>query len=612
MSQFFIPPQQTRRWTGPYPGNFYGVLWKTFNVDLDREEGKIALSRRLIQVGDTTDTNSDTLGTVMAFLRTNSDCTDRWWALSDTGPLFKTAGNTPTDPTDSWQVDTLASSPTIAVDMTLFENDTRADSVNRQQLFVTLDSDIAVLNDTGTPTWTANWWTSVQGHSADSSLDTGVPHPIEYFPFRGIVLVGSKNRIHTIQRASATVNETTTVARLTIPTELQIEHIFTTTNRAWILCSHLYGGNGKIVEWDGFSERYNEIHDAYSKTPLCGVNYKETPIIINNRGVILEFTGRGFSPMVRGGQTIAFPCSEEAGNFILSIAPRGMTVSEDGLIYINARQPNTPSARQGAGVWCLNPLTGRLYQKYSIGQWATGNTDFGQQEVPAVGACYSIPSSVTPRTLLVGGQNYTTQSAVNSSIWVGEALTSSTANRGYFITQYIPAVNVRDFWDTMWVRFRRFITATNRIIIKARGTRPLVTSTYDPLNATITWVNATSFTVTLAAGDDALAVGDEVEVMRGDNAGTLSHITVITGAHAALQTITIDETLTASTATATARFERWEKVGTISSTTKYEDVVSIGVKGSFVQFKIELRGPYRELELESLIVNYKPDVYAEK
>lgn len=612
MGSFSIPPTNTRRWTGPYLGNFYGTLWKTFNVDLDRSEGKISLSRRLTRGADSTDTNTDTLGVITTFLRTNADCSDRWWGLSDSAALYN--ADTLMNPDTGWKVDAIASSPTNCHDMTVFENDSRGDSINRQQLFVTLDSDIAVLNDTGNNAWNVNWWVTKESHNADSALDTGVPHPIQYFPFRRIVLVGSKNKIHTISRPSATVNDTSTVNRLILPQDLQTEHIFTTSTKAYILCSHLYGGNGKIVEWDGFSETYNQIYDLYSSAPLSGVNYKEVPIVVNNKGMILEFTGGGFSPMVRDGQKIAFPVSEEQSGQITNIRPRGMTVAEDGLIYMNVRHSGATgtagslSYRQASGIWCLNPQTGRLYNKHAIGQW---DTDFGSQRVNAVGALQAINPSNSTRTLVAGGSYLTNATTGKSGIWTMQLPTSATATKGYFITQYIPSVNIKDFWDTLWVRFNLFATATNRIIVKGKGVTELKNATYEPLDSTITWTSTTTFTLTLAAGDNALAVGDEVEILGGDNAGSLAHITIITGAHAALQTITIDETLNASTATALARFDRWEKLGVISSTTKYEEFITAGIKGSFIQYKVELRGPYRELELESLVCSYKSDLRIE-
>lgn len=618
MPSFNIPPANSRRWSGVYQGNFYGTLWRTHGVDFDRSEGKVSLSRRLSREADTTDTNTDTLGTVMAFVRTDADCTDRWWALSDTGAgnLKRLFYSATTDPTTTWTVDTIASSPTNVRDFTVFENDTRGDSVNRNQLFVSTDCDVAVLNDTGNNTWNATWWSSKEGHTADSGLDTGVPHPIQYFPFRRIVLLGSKNKIHTISRLSDTQNDTSTVGRLIFPKELQVEHIFTTSNRAWILCSHMYGGNGKIIEWDGFAETYNEIYDLNASAPLSGVNYKETPIVVNNRGQILEYTGAGFTPMTRGGQVSSLPVAEEPSGLLTDIAPRGMTVGEDGLIYMNVRHAGatgtagTGSYKQASGIWCLNPLTGRIYNKYALGSW--DSLGDGAQRVGEVGALTALNPANSSRALLAGGAYLSNATTSRFGIWVLEGPTSSTAARGFFITQFIPSANVRDFWDSVWVRFKRFATGTNRIILKAKSVAELKNATYEPLDATITWASTTSFTVTLAATDDALAVGDEVEILGGDNAGYLAHITAISGAHAAAQTITIDETVNSSTATALARFDRWKKIGVITNTSKYEDVTTIGLKGSFIQFKIEMRGPVREMEISDLVVNYENDLYNKK
>lgn len=616
MPSIHIPPQAVRRWTGLYQGSYYGTIWKTFNVDLDREEGKVSLSRRLVRTADTrdtTDTGKLALGLVTAFLRSDADCTDRYWALNSQGRLFKTDSSVNPLPNDSWRADTNTGTPTAARDMTIFERDTRGDSINRQQLFVTTDSDVVVLNDTGDTTW-SSFWVTKQGHGFDSGLDTGVPHPIEYFPFRRIALIGSRNRIHTISRPNATSNDTSTVSRLTLPTELQVEHIFTTPDRAWILCSHRFRGEGMIIEWDGSSETYNNIYGAYSPYPLSGINYKGIPIVVNNKGMILEYTGRGFVPMIRNGQEIALPTIATPPGDIGStgISARGMAIAEDGLIYINLAQPGSHRFRHSAGIWCLDPISGRFYAKYSIGGW--GDTTFGDQEIDTPGALYSVSSAVSSRTFLIGGQfRRDLTPTTNSAIWTLDTPQSSTANRGYFVTQYIPASEVRNLWDTLWVHFRRFINTNNRIIVKARGVRPLMNSEWGVLEAVITWTSTTTFTVTLNSGDDAIAVGDEVEIMAGDNAGFLAHIDSFTGAHGALQTITLNEASpVSSTSTSRARFDRWKRLGAISSTTIYEAPLPIGIDSSFLQLKVEMRGIPYQMEIADLIVNYKTSVYSQK
>lgn len=320
--------------------------------------------------------------------------------------------------------------------------------------------------------------------------------------------------------------------------------------------------------------------------------------------------------MIRNGQTVAFPFSEEvnlAGIYTPSLIgnprPKGMIVSEDGLIYIAMAHTVSNSFRHGGGIWCLNPTTGRLYLKHAIGSWV--NTSYGEQRT-SLGGLYPIPYSASAGGFLVGGfYNNNNVNSDRSAIWILDTFTSTTANRGYFITQFIPSNEVRDFWDSLWVRFNKFITATNRIVVKAKGVRSLRSASF-ALEVSITWVDATSFTVTLGATDDPLAVGDEVEVINGVNSGTLSHILTIVGNHAAVQTITIDETLTASTNSARARFDRWKKLGVISSTSKYEDNVNVGIDSSFIQFKVEMRGPVSEMEISDLIVNSKPSIVNKK
>lgn len=618
-----IPPTESRRWTGPYLGNYYGTLWKTFNVDLDRSDGKIMLSRRMERIEDTI---SDFTGNnaYMAFLRTNADCTDRYWGLRNVEGLAKTDVASPenaTLPSDSWDTDAIASTPQTPRDFTIGGNDSRNDS-GRNKLFVTTDSgDIAVLNDTGNNAWTASWWITKQAQPA--LTQNVLTRPIDYFPFNDITLIGSGNMIHTVPAPSSdTVNDTVAYNRITLPKDLNARHIFHTSNREWILTDHKYGGQGKIVEWDGSSERYNNIHEAYGVSALSGVDYYGTPIVLNDRGVFLEFSGASFQPMVRSNQQIAFPISSGGSlisgsdtSIVVSVAPRGMTVGEDGLIYINVDAMPAgvlKNERFTGGIWCLNPMTGQLYNKYALGRWGD-SVDYGHQWINTAGGIKWIPTGLTSRNLLVGGIINTTATAgAQTGIWLLESETTLTPTKGYFITQFIPSSEIQDQWDTIWVKFKRFMTTGSQIIVKARSTRSLTLSNRRPLLATITWTSTTTFTLNLTAADDALAVGDEVEVMNGVNAGILAHITTISGNHSALQTITIDETVATGSSTSIGRFERWKKCGVLTNTSKYEDVLNISLNGSFVQLKVELRGLANEQELSEMILNFNSNLYNKK
>lgn len=609
MSSIEIPQNTVRRWSGPYLGNYYGSLWKTFNVDLENSPGHLTLSRSFSKLADTATANMTNLQVIDNFTRTNADGTDRYWGLSRAGRLCKTDSDQPTNlPSATWAEDALGSTPTDAKDMAIHENDSDS-AAGENTLLVTRDSDISILNDTANNAWNNSWWVTVK---SQTGLKTGNPHPIEYFPLARITLIGDGNWIHTVDKS-----KNVTYQRLILPPYLQIWAIFTTPLRAWILCAGQQGRNGAIVEWDGSSATYNKIHDAQASNALCGVNYNGVPIVVNLRGLIMEYDGNGFGPMMRDGQKICFPFYEDLGNsFVIPsipggtapIAPRGMTVSDDGLIYINIQEPFLANARQTAGVWCLNPISGRLYSKYALGYG--GTTDYGHQIVVHVGAVKAINPETLPATstyLLAGGRIYETYASAQNPVIFGlHRSYSSTARRGHFITQYIPSSNITDAWDTIWLKLSAFRAASSQAIIKARGINPLLDSTRRPIQKTITWTSATTFTVTLGAGDDALAVGDEIEVMDGKNAGVLAHITVLSGAHAALQTITIDETVASVSSTSQCRFDRWKKLGIINDTSKYAVPQNIGITSSFIQFKVELRGPATDFDVKSLIIN--PDM----
>lgn len=616
MPSITIPPKSIMRWSGPYLGDYYGVLWKTSNVDLDRREGSISLARRMERIEDTT---SDFTGDApyTAFLRSNADCTDRYWGLRLNEGLAKTDSSATPLPSDSWDTDAIASSPTTPRDFTVHGNDSRNDS-GRNKIFVTKDSgDVAVLNDTGDNTWTSSWF--VTKHSQPALDTTALFRPIEYFPLRKITVLASGNLVHTVSRPSDTQNDTVTYARLTIPKVLNAQHIFTTNDRVWILTHHKFGGIGKIIEWDGSATTYNDIHSAYGLAAMSGVDYNGIPIVLNDRGLFLEFNGVGFQPMIRNGQKIALPLPDGASlvsgkdtSMVVSVAPRGMTVGEDGLIHINAKQATVEGERYAAGIWCLDPLTGRLYNKMSLGRWGD-STDYGHKKIAKAGGLHYVSSTISSRNLLAGGTINTTATAGDQTgIWLAEAETSTTATRGYFITQFIPSSEIQDTWDSMWMIFKRFMTSGSQVILKARGTRSLFLANRSPLSATVTWTSGTTFTLTLAAADDSLAVGDEIEVINGVNAGYTAHITTISGNHAALQTITIDETVPTGSSTSVVRFDRWKKLGIISNTSKYEDTVNIGLKSSFLQIKAEIRGLANEQEIARMIVNYNTNIGNEK
>src|SRR3990167_1153215 len=648
-----IPSLESGKWSGMFRGWFSGNLWKTHNIDLEREEGKILLSKRL-----KTFANSGTLsnlGLIDAFVFSDADATSRFWGISRAGRLFKTASSSATG---TWAQDALTGTLTDALDAAIHEL-----NAGETRLIVTRDTDIAILNlANNNNTWVTNWWKKqalvsstdatpivvtmtahgfktgdtikISGHtvnvaangtwvitkvdansfSLDSSvgsgagaggadgtggflnqtgLTTGVPHPIDIF--NRTAIIGDDRYIHTIDRNDVVGNQ-----KLTLQANLRILHIFHTKNRVWILTYDKFSASGKgmVIEWDGTSDTYLHAHPVYGIAAMAGCSYYNMPVVINEKGWILFFDGSNFVPKAKlfndeDQLDLRFAGTDS------SIKPRGMLVKDD-VILISVASDDTsarPYRRMNAGVWCYNPKTGNLYHRYSFTQWnGTTAYDYGQAYVKNVGALCDVAG----------------RDGFFSSALVYEAYTGTTKNhiyltddfadsgRGYLITPKIGTGEAEQTWKMLWLKFKKFTDSGNRIFLRARGEDPRESTTdLMPLTATITWVNTTSFTGAVPTG---VIVGDEVEILAGDNAGGCAEITALSATPdgSATITVTVDAVPYASTRAALARFDNWVEKKVISDTAITKDQAPIRINSDYLQLKIELYGKF--MQLNSLII----------
>lgn len=653
MPAISIPRDQGGKWSGIFPGFFRGNLWKTHSVDLEKQEGKILLSKRMVvKASSATLAN---LGVVDAFLPSDADATQRFWALSSRGRLFKT--NLLSVGGGVWSQDALSNTPTEAFDILVHET-----FGSNGRLLATKDDDIAILNSTNhANAWVSSWWkrraiasstdatpieitTSavhgfstgdtirVSGHETnvaangtwvitvvnttkftlDSSagsgagaggttgncgylnqpaLTVGFPHPGD--TFNRLAIIGDRNFIHTIDRNDAVENQ-----RLILPPHLAVLHIFHTKNRVWILCQDRYiAGRGSVIEWDGFSLSYLYEHPVYANAAVAGCDHNNSPVILNSKGWLLFFDGAGFSPK----RNVFFLTEDQmelryGSGTSITVRPRGM-MSKEGLVHISVSSDPTNGTvpkRMNAGVWVYNPETDNLYHKYSFSLY-DGSTDFdfGQLYASEGGALLDVAGS---DGFFASSTVYTAYSgSTQSSIHL---LTSfQNSGRGYFVTTRMTTAEAQQMWSKIWAKFKKFTISSNRIIVKARGEDPYETSSnLRPYTATITWVSTTSFTGVLPTG---VAVGDEVEILAGHNAGVCTHITVLSATPdgAATITVTVDAVPYASTSAALARFDNWKKLGTVSSTSvKRQDYGMKGINSEFAQLKIEFFGAYMEFD----------------
>lgn len=194
----------------------------------------------------------------------------------------------------------------------------------------------------------------------------------------------------------------------------------------------------------------------------------------------------------------------------------------------------------------------------------------------------------------------------------GTLMTSSTglSSRGYFITPKILSSNVTDTQNLVTLKFSKFVSDLDRIVIKYRvkdDMRDIINLT--GTNWSIAWTSTTTFTVTQPFDEWALArVGDEIEILQGAGGGLLAHITEISE-NAGTYTVTIDEPYPNYTSgdIGKAVFRNWKKWKTIeygdSNAEKQFISSQLGVNGKFIQMKVELQGV--GVRIEELLIDNK-------
>ncbi len=595
---------QNKIWKSGGKGNYEGNIWQTRNVDLSTSPGRIGLADRMIIQNDDTDANLSGLLTVTKFIRTNADATDRYWAVCGVGvtggPLFKTASATPIA---TWAIDTLATdtTPPNVLDFEVFES-----ANGEQRLFATLPTDIAVLNSTAKANlWEVDWGSTIPTGAA--ALTTATLHPIARL--QRLLAIGNGTTLVTIDK-----NDVLTAARLTVPFGYSIRNIYASADRFWIGCTNLIGTNAKILEWDGFSLTYNNEYDVIGDIPLCGFIVANIPYFITNYGYIYRYFGGSFEPVQQ------FPLAEETLP-TLDISTYGAVVN-GSLVYILANDSSgtdlTASRKFRSGVWVFDTKTLDLYHQRGIGASKTAGTDpdYGQSPPVAMGGLLFAFTS-NSNILMAGGRFYsaypgTQHYAIWRTIQNKLRYQSAGTSRGYFITTYIPFDEVEAAWEGIWVKFKRFVDSTNRIVVRARVVDPKLlasgdlggTSSRIVVQVAGTWTTTTTFTAVVPTG---VIVGDEVEVLTGNGAGCLAHITVLSATpdNSATITVTVDDAIaslnSAGSRGALFRFDNWVKLGTISSTTVGSQKLNMpsAQHGEFVQFKVELRG--FETEVDEII-----------
>jgi hypothetical protein len=563
-----IPSQS--KWIQSNRGDIFGSIWSSFNLDLtaqrDRQKGNIRTTRMLL--GATSATLTD-MGTPVAFKKFNSVT----FALAGAELYVQGAAHT-----SAWAK--VGSSPTnfsVDSDMEIFNG----------ILYVTEGTDNDLQKYDG-----SSWGTAV----ADVAVGANAPHMMCVYANQLYISgeTGGNSVVTGISTAEATI------VTLTITDALKnnITFLRPTTNGIWIGTVNTRGGKGTIWFWDGAQTTPNTAYHLDSGGVLAGVVKDDILYAMDVDGRLLAFNGGTFVEVDR------LPIKENYLTFALGnshtrfIHPNGMTVADDRILmlidnnyYIGALKDAIPE-NVPSGIWEWSQDTG-LYHKYSLshcpisGAGGGSVTDYGQNRLGVSGAlgipgaCAFIKQNQTPSNdngvLFAGARVSTTATAQIYGIFIDD-LNDTVQKYGYFVTPKIYSQNLQDAWQKVFVRHRKLLNSTDKIIVKYR------VDEVDSDEATITWVDTDTFTVTASLVPD-LAVGDEVEVIQGDGSGKCAHVSSYTGT--TTLTVNLDDTFTgATTRTAKARFQKWKKCAEGTSQTVKFHQFHIGANDTWVQLKV--------------------------
>jgi hypothetical protein len=180
-------------------------------------------------------------------------------------------------------------------------------------------------------------------------------------------------------------------------------------------------------------------------------------------------------------------------------------------------------------------------------------------------------------TMLIGAQVRTDSTSPTLAEVIAIDDSNDTIQKfGYFVTQWISSRNILDRWQYFTAYFDKLLQSTDKLWVKYR------IEEVDPTEATITWVNTTSFTTPTNV---SAYEGYEVEVIEGVGSGKCSKISTVTGSGP--YTVTLAETFTGATTTVSkARFQYWKEIhGTSDQTIQFIRLPVMEATRS-IQFKV--------------------------
>lgn len=566
-------------------GDLKGSLWSTFNMDFNRNFGKVQPSTRMMWSSNTAE-ESNLEAPAVAFadngVRYVAVADDRVWrttSLSTANSLWEEAGSTPTDMSDGSDVK--------------WFND---------KFYVTADDNIKSYNGVST------FSSSLQ------ALTGGASHNMTIFANRLYVqtndtIVYSMDDTETF----ATSGSNTIDLVKTTGFDQTITSMESVSDGIWIATLFTDHIDGEMILWDGETENTAANRFKIPSGVLAMTIKDDRPYVLDGLGRLRVYDGTTFVEVARlpinNEQLVEF----NSTNNDRFIHPNGMVATEkEILILINTTQEDSTLdslERVPSGVWAYNKDNG-FYHKWSPSNYQTSQSstsggtvvDYGMSEVSEVGALFlsQVSPSNTPdwndqSDVLAGIKYYTDATTTSTGFFITDK-DNDVIKSGYFTTTQIQAEQVRESWNMVHALYKQMDNATDKLVIKYKVVQD------DPEYFTGTWSDDDTFTSTGSMTN--VVAGDEVEIVRGEGAGLCAHISSISEA-GGTYTVNLDESISGMSGTLKFRTQKWKKIDEVADTVNDMSSFAINEVSSWIQFKVWFVGTGKNPELHRLIIGSK-------
>jgi len=592
------------KWAQPNKGEIFGNIYRSQNIDLKTNPGKMRVSPRLVVNTKDNDNGISNMGVPCAFLVHSPSSTPFYYAAcgigddTGSGKILVSASNSLSS---AFANDALANTPTTI-------SATRSDMVEWAGGNYGSRTDPSLLVSTVSPSaqiyslrgaWDGSWFSSTVGGSMSTvTLINMCP------AFNGnLYLTNGYGITYVPPSASAGTNPVAVNSGVgTIDFNYRYFPIWirSTSTQLWIgLMTNVTnnGTRGYVAAWDTTGTAPQAIYDIQAPCALSCTILDDVPHIIDAYGRLKKFTGTGFTEVARlpvANQNIEMPGIYNPSTNSRWIHHRGMDIV-DGKINISVNNFVSSGVYvedMPSGIWEYDPSIG-LYHKSSP---CATTGDWGQQSLLTAGALFG--SKRSTGTYLAGFAYYTDSGSTSRNGIFHDDLTTTTNRRGILTIPWIDSSQVADTFQKTIYRFRNLVSGS-KIIGKFRTDK----SATLPFVAAITWTHDNSFISTDSNWQYA-SVGDEVEVVQGVGASTTGHITQINSSGGTYTVIVDDSSMNIPSGSALVKVNNYRKMGEITQLNSSSQILAIIRNDNSVQIKTELRDE-GGMELNDLTITSK-------